>query len=186
MKKAPLIIALTLMLLSLVGCSTAGLNNESTNESTSSEVISSESTNEVSSKEDQIDSGLVLEESDISDSSMADSSSSVSALYDDLDYIGEYIDNSDNLGLEIAKEDDGLFKVQIEIYRLASFNDGCGELASGILTFTATDPSGNPISGEITVENNVATVVFTNSTWEYIENGDSFQFTKSSDTANLW
>lgn len=102
-------------------------------------------------------------------------------------YVGEYLETDVNEpNLEIAKGDDGKYIVQIGIYRLTSLSDGIGELTAQGMNFTATDSSGNPISGVITADGQTATVTFTNSTWEYLENGSSFQYTKSSDIPNIW
>lgn len=105
---------------------------------------------------------------------------------DDTLYIGEYLDENKDPNLEIAKGEDGKYIVQIGIFRLASMGDGVGELTEEGMHFTATDMSGNPIGGIITVENGVATVTFTDSTWEYIENGTSYEYTKSSDEPRIW
>ena len=101
-------------------------------------------------------------------------------------YIGEYLD-SDVMdpNLEIAEGEDGQYIVQIGIFRLTSI-EGVGELTEDGMRFTATDAAGNPISGVITVEDQMATVTFTDSTWTYLPNGSSYQYTKSSDTPNLW
>lgn len=101
-------------------------------------------------------------------------------------YIGEYLD-SDVMdpNLEIAEGEDGQYIVQIGIFRLTSI-EGVGELTEDGMRFTATDAAGNPISGVITVEDQTATVTFTDSTWTYLPNGSSYQYTKSSDTPNLW
>ena len=101
-------------------------------------------------------------------------------------YIGEYLDENKEPNLEIAKGEDGKYKVQIGIFRLASFDDGVGVLAEEGMHFTATDMAGNPIIGVITVENGVATVTFTDSTWEYIENGTGYEYTKSTDEPRIW
>lgn len=102
-------------------------------------------------------------------------------------YIGEYLDYDNNEpNLQIAKGADGKFIVQIGIYRLTRLPDGVGELTPEGMRFTATDAAGNPISGIITVENGIATVTFTNSTWDNLENGAAFQYKKSADTPNLW
>lgn len=102
-------------------------------------------------------------------------------------YIGEYLDyDNAEPNLEIAKGEDGKFVVQIGIFRLCSLDDGVGELTSEGMTFTATDPAGNAIGGIITVEDAVAKVTFTNSTWEYLENGATYEYTKSSETPNIW
>lgn len=87
---------------------------------------------------------------------------------------------------QIPVKEEGKYKVQIGIFRLASFDDGLGELNEEGIHFTATDMAGNPIRGIITVENGVATVTFTDSTWEYIENGASYEYTKSSDEPKVW
>lgn len=102
-------------------------------------------------------------------------------------YIGEYLDYDNNEpNLEIAKGEDGKYIVQIGIFRLASFDDGVGELTEEGMHFTATDMAGNPISGMITIEGQIATVTFTDSTWELIENGTCYQYAKSSDEPKLW
>lgn len=102
-------------------------------------------------------------------------------------YIGEYLDEDvKEPNLEIAKSDDGKYIVQIGIFRLTTLDDGVGELAEEGMAFTATDAAGNPISGMITVEGETATVTFTDSTWDYLENGSSFKYTKSSEIPNVW
>lgn len=102
-------------------------------------------------------------------------------------YIGEYLDYDNNEpNLQIAKGADGKYIVQIGIYRLTRLSDGVGELTPEGLRFTATDAAGNPISGIITVENEIATVTFTDSTWDYLGNGAAYQYKKSTGTPNLW
>ena len=124
-------------------------------------------------------------ESSVENESVEDVTAQEKALDDTL-YIGEYLDENKDPNLEIAKGEDGKYKVQIGIFRLASFDDGVGELTEEGLRFTATDMAGNPISGIITVENGTATVTFTDSTWEYIENGTSYKYTKDSDEPRIW
>lgn len=110
-----------------------------------------------------------------------------SDVLDDAVYLGEYLDqDTKEAGLEIAKGEDGTYIIQIGIYRLTSLSDGVGELTAEGMKFTATDAAGNPISGIITVKEETATVTFTDSTWEYLENGTSFLYTKSSDVPKLW
>ena len=101
-------------------------------------------------------------------------------------YIGEYLDDNGDPNLEIAKGEDSKFIVQIGIFRLCSLDDGLGELTEEGMVFTATDPAGNPISGVITVEDETAKVTFTDSTWTYLENGITYEYTKSSETPNIW
>ncbi len=102
-------------------------------------------------------------------------------------YIGEYLDYDVNEhNLEIAKGDDGKYIVQIGIYRLTTLDDGVGELTPEGMVFTATDAAGNPISGIITVDEQIATVMFTDSTWSLLENGSLYKYSKSSDVPNIW
>lgn len=102
-------------------------------------------------------------------------------------YIGEYLDyDNGEPNLEIARGEDGKYIVQIGIFRLCSLDDGVGELTEEGMLFTATDPAGNPIGGSITVEDDIAKVTFTDSTWTYLENGTTYEYTKSSETPNIW
>lgn len=101
------------------------------------------------------------------------------AQVDDSIYIGEYLDLDINEpNLKIAKREDENYDVEISIYRLTYLDDGIGTLTEDGMEFTATDANGDPIKGIIKVENKVATVTFTDSTWELIKNGDSFEYTK--------
>lgn len=102
-------------------------------------------------------------------------------------YIGEYLDYDNNEpNLQIAKGNNGTYVVQIRIYRLTELGDGIGELTPEGMVFKATDAAGNPIRGIITLEGQIATVAFTDSTWELLEKGAAFQYRKSSDVPNLW
>lgn len=96
---------------------------------------------------------------------------------DDTIYIGTYLDSYSSM--DIVKGDDDKYVVDIGLHRLTSLT-GIGELTDEGMKFTATDAAGNPISGVITVEDQTATVTFTNSTWDYLPNGSTYMFTKSS------
>ena len=127
-------------------------------------------------------SGCIKEEEDI-DSNVMDEDTNVT---DEALYIGEYLDYDCNEpNLEIAKGRDGKYIVQIGIFRLTTLDDGIGELTPEGLIFTATDAAGNPISGIITVEEQIATVTFTDSTWALLENGTTYLYTKSSDEPTI-
>ena len=125
----------------------------------------------------------INEDHDI-DSSVIEEDTSIT--YEAL-YIGEYLDYDCNEpNLEIAKGSDGKYIVQIGIFRLTTLEDGIGELTPEGLIFTATDAAGNPISGIITVEEQIATVTFTDSTWALLENGTTYLYTKSSAEPTIW
>ena len=101
-------------------------------------------------------------------------------------YAGEYLDGDlTEPGLTISLSEDGQYLVRISIYRLTLIVDGVGQDTCDGISFTATDAAGNPISGTISLDGSTATVTFTDSTWEYLPNGTSFQFTRSSDIPNL-
>ena len=125
----------------------------------------------------------IKEEEDI-DSNVMDEDTNVT---DEALYIGEYLDYDCNEpNLEIAKGSDGKYIVQIGIFRLTTLDDGVGELTSEGMSFTATDAAGNPISGIIMVEDQIATVMCTDSAWELLENGATYRYTKSSDEPTIW
>jgi len=105
---------------------------------------------------------------------------------DDTLYIGEYLDENKDPNLEIARGEDGKYIVQIGIFRLAAFDDCVGELTEDGMLFNGTDMAGNPIGGIIIVENGIARVTFTDSTWEYIENGTSYEYTKNLNEPRVW
>lgn len=91
------------------------------------------------------------------------------------EFAGEYRDQNGDSGLIIEKKDDG-YHIEIGITRLTYIDDGVGTLDGDKIKFTATDASGSPIEGEIEKTDTGADVVFTNSTWEYIENGERFSY----------
>lgn len=65
-------------------------------------------------------------------------------------------------------------------------DDGVGELTQEGMVFTAPDAAVNPISGIITVKDEIAIVTFTDSIWSLLENGTSYMYSKSSDVSNVW
>ena len=96
-----------------------------------------------------------------------------------VDYVGQYLDEDNNEpNLYIVSLPDGNYSVEIGIFRLTYIDDGIGTVTPDGLSFTATDANGEPIGGIITLQGDTATVTFTNSTWTYIENGQSFRYFK--------
>lgn len=94
-------------------------------------------------------------------------------------YAGTYLDEDTRSPfLTIIPREDGRYDVEIGIYRLTTFDDAIGTVTDQGLTFTATDGSGNPIGGVITLEGDTATVTFTDSTWPLLENGSAFKYTR--------
>ena len=91
------------------------------------------------------------------------------------DLSGEFIDENGDVNLIITPKDNG-YHIEIGIFRLTHMDDGVGELDGEKILFTVTDSSGDPISGEIVKTASGADVIFTNSTWEYIQNGDKYSY----------
>ncbi len=161
------------------GCTTIDLEEETESGETDTVETETETETETEAVDTETETETEAVETD------AVSAASVS---DDSLYVGEYNDaDSDSPNLEIARGEDGKYSVQIAVYRLASFTDGVGELTSDGMTFTATDPNDGTISGIITVtDDGKATVTFTDSSWSLLESGSYFEYTKTSDTPNLW
>lgn len=90
--------------------------------------------------------------------------------------IGTYTDINDGSTLEIGNSTNSGLSVKINLFRLTDIDDGIGLISDGVLIFNATDAAGNPIKGKITLDSDTATLVFTESTWEYLPNGTSYSF----------
>ncbi len=101
---------------------------------------------------------------------------------DDDPYIGKFADE-DGSTLEIGLTEYATHSVKLSIFRLASFDDGEGNMSDGGLSFMAADPNGKPIYGMINFDpedpgQNTLIVVFTDSAWELLPNGTEFRFTR--------
>ena len=97
-------------------------------------------------------------------------------------FIGEYIDPDDGSILQIGKMSDSELNIKVCLFRLTDIDGGIGKVSDGALTFTATDAAGNPIKGNITLESDTATLVFTESTWEYLPDGSTYRFKRVAQT----
>lgn len=95
-------------------------------------------------------------------------------------YFGEFENGDDGSTLVISRAENG-YNVSIKLFRLTEIDDGFGDLKDGKLVFTGTDAIGNPISGEIAVGGDIANLVFTRSTWEYLPDGTSYTFVRKHD-----
>lgn len=105
----------------------------------------------------------------------ADTAASEPETVELLNWVGEYLDENGNVSLRI-EESGTEYHIEISIFRLTSIDDGVGIIEGNKLVFTATDASGEPIRGEIEKTDNGVDVIFTDSTWEYIENGDRYSY----------
>lgn len=94
-------------------------------------------------------------------------------------FIGEYTDPNDGSTLLIGKDTNSGASIKISLIRLTDIDDGIGTVAGDTLTFTATDAAGSPIKGKIALDGDTATVIFTESTWEYLPNGTTLHFMRN-------
>ena len=117
--------------------------------------------------------GTNVTASTLSDKGTSDSVLKMSATPD---FIGDYTDSNDGSTLQIGKSTNSGPSIKINLFKLTDIDDGIGEVSDDALTFTATDAAGNPIKGKITVDGDSATLVFTESTWEYLPNGSTYHF----------
>ena len=97
-------------------------------------------------------------------------------------YEGIFLDeDNDEPNLSIHyRRNDGRYDVQLGIFRLTYLDDGIGTMDGTGLSFTATDAAGNPITGLITLQGDIATVTFTDSTWSLLETGSQFRYHRHS------
>ncbi len=91
--------------------------------------------------------------------------------------VGEYLDENGDVNL-IIEEEGTEYHIEICIFRLTLLDDGVGNMDGDKLVFTATDASGEPIKGEIVETESGVDVIFTDSTWTYIQNGDTYSYTR--------
>lgn len=100
-------------------------------------------------------------------------------------YVGEYNDYDVNEpNLEIQRNEDGTYTIQIGIFRLAYLDDGVGKKAEDGIEFTVTAPNGSLAEGIITLEDDIATVTFI-SGWSEFSDISEFQYYKTSDISNI-
>ena len=85
-------------------------------------------------------------------------------------------DGPDATTLSIRKNEDETYSVAISIYRLTAQDDGVGTYREGILSFTATDAAGNPMTWEAAEKDGVLTVTVVKSTWGLLPEGEQFEF----------
>ena len=102
------------------------------------------------------------------------------------EYEGEY--NSYDVNepaLEIKKNDDGTYQIQIDLFRLWGFNDGAGKITEEGLEFTATGPGGNEVKGVIKLEEDIAAVTIFGQEWLDFAGLSEYEFYKTSDVPNI-
>ena len=101
-------------------------------------------------------------------------------------YVGEYNDyDVDEPMLEIQKNNDGTYKIQIGVFRLTQLYDCAGSLTeNGIEFFTTEQGDDQKISGTITLKEDIATVTITEG-W-YSDETSEYKYHKTSDIPNIY
>ena len=88
-------------------------------------------------------------------------------------FVGEHTRSSDESTLTITENEDGSFGITLNVVRLCTLESSVGTYENHRITFTAEDPSGNDLTAVIYLSNdNSLTVEVTDSTWEYLPNGE--------------
>ncbi|SFS04054.1 hypothetical protein [Anaeromicropila populeti] len=96
-------------------------------------------------------------------------------------YVGEYNDfDFDEPNLEIEKNEDGSYEIEIGIYRITTFQNCKGILVDDKIEFS-TEFSDRKIEGTIELNGDIATVTFTSKDWAEYSNIDTYLYKKSSD-----
>lgn len=102
-------------------------------------------------------------------------------------YEGEYSDYDVNEpSLEIKKNNDETYQIQIKIYRLFYLDDGVGKVTEEGLEFVATGPNGNKVNGVIRLEEDIATVTFFSQEWVDFAGLNEYKFYKTSNVPNIY
>ncbi len=101
-------------------------------------------------------------------------------------YEGEY--NSYDINepaLEIKKNDDETYQIQMDLFRLWGFYDGAGKITEEGLEFTATGPRGNEMNGIIKLDEDIAVVTIFGQEWLDFAGLSEYKFYKTSDVPNI-
>ena len=102
------------------------------------------------------------------------------------EYEGEY--NSYDVNepaLEIKKNDDATYQIQIDLFRLWGFYDGAGKITEEGLEFTATGPRGKEMNGVIKLQEDIAVVTIFGQEWLDFAGLSEYKFYKTSDVPNI-
>lgn len=102
------------------------------------------------------------------------------------EYEGEY--NSydiDEPALEIKKNDDGTYQIQIDLFRLWGFYVDAGKITEEGLEFATTGPGGNEMNGVIKLEGDIAIVTIFGQEWLDFAGLSEYRFYKTSDVPDI-
>ena len=101
-------------------------------------------------------------------------------------YVGEYNDyDIPEPNLEIQKNEDGTYTIQVGVFRTAWLEDGKGILTEEGIEFTATAPNGKEMTGTIVMEEDIAVVTFDKEVWATYSHINEYRYYKISDVPNI-
>lgn len=98
-------------------------------------------------------------------------------------FVGEYNDfDFDEPNLEIEKNEDRSYEIEIGIYRISTFQNCIGTLVDDKIEFCKEIAGGEiKLEGTIELDDDIATVTFTSKDWAEYSQIDTYLFQKSSD-----
>lgn len=97
-------------------------------------------------------------------------------------YVGVYNDPSiDEPGLRIKKDKDGVYWIQVGLYRLTELDECKGVVKDNKLEFSTNEIFDDELKGEITLDGDVAKVVFLGDEWLDFAGFNFHNFEKISD-----
>lgn len=101
-------------------------------------------------------------------------------------YVGGYSSrDTGEPGLEIQRNDDGTYRIQISIFRLVTLDDGVGTVTDSGIEFSATAPNGKTLQGTITLAEDTAVVTFTSPEWSEYSSVSEYLYDKTSDVPRI-
>lgn len=134
-------------------------------------------------------------EKDKTDKEVIESIASASTLPAELivsaeEYVGEYNSYSiDEPNLEIQRNKDGTYTIQIYIFRLIFLSRCVGEYTDEGIVFTtdeyAKEYTGKPFQGKIILEDDIATVIFTSPNWKKYSSVKEYKYYKASNEPKI-
>ncbi len=101
------------------------------------------------------------------------------------DLPGEYVTDDGESGELIIEEDGSGYRILLTLYRLTEI-EGSAEINpdnEAVLDWSGTDASGAPIKGTIEEQEEGCLLTVTDTSWEYLQNGDTYYFYSLDDAA---
>ena len=168
-------------------CRTTEINDDSSEveETQSDDASASANTNPINGhKEDE--QSVINEVPETQNDNIEEEQSTTDEAKPDL-YEGEYSDYDVNEpSLEIKKNNDETYQIQIKIYRLFYLDDGVGKVTEKGLEFEATGPNGNKVNGVIRLEEDIAMVTFFSQEWIDFAGLSKYKFYKTSNVPDIY